>query len=227
MKYYRMLKSEFPKGAQVMIRDEMRTGKATARYEGPFTVVRREGSGNYSLKGLDGTEYSRPPQLLKLVSPEIVKDLVVPNTIFASVKEIVAHKEIGGIVYYMTRWNNQGESQDSWLKREDFVDYGPLQKYEKCLAAETAKGVTLKGLIAKKVRFQDLQESKLKVAKAGDRKMTQFNQQLAVVEQEGVTEIIATTIDLDKGQLDAIGDNWKKMDSKRHRNQSIVESDKD
>lgn len=57
--------------------------------------------------------------------------------------------------------------------------------------------------------------------------MTQFNQQLAVVEQEGVTEKIATTIDLDKGQLDAIGDYWKKMDSKRHRNQSIVESDED
>jgi len=131
MKTHRILRSEYPQGAQVMIKDEMRADKATPRYEGPFVVVRREGSGNYLLRGVDGTEYSRPPQVLKLVNPEIAEGLKVSNTIFAAVKEIVTHKEVEGVTYYRTRWKDQGSDQDSWLKQEDFVDYGTIQKYER------------------------------------------------------------------------------------------------
>ena len=83
-----------------MVKDEMRKDKASARYEGPFTVIRREGSGNYLLKGIDGTEYSRPPQVLKMVAPEILKDVVLPDTIFAAVQKIVDHKEVGDEIYY-------------------------------------------------------------------------------------------------------------------------------
>ena len=48
IKSHRMLKEDYPTGAQVMIRDEMRSSSSTPFYEGPLTIMRREGSGNYS-----------------------------------------------------------------------------------------------------------------------------------------------------------------------------------
>ena len=222
MKSHRMLKTDFPVGAQVMIRDEMRKSKDTPRYEGPFAVVRREGSGNYRLKGIDGTEYSRPPQVLKMVGPQIMKDLQMADTIFAAVDKILEHKEEGGVVYYRTRWKNQGPSQDSWLRQEDFVDYGPLQRYEKVLG---------KGTLPGEEKENQRGEENLKVARAGQKKMVEFNQiKLAGIDplsqhreelQEENTEVV---LDLDKGQLDAVGEYWRQMKSIRKRKATIVES---
>ena len=48
-----------------MIKDEIRKTKSEPAYKGPITVVRRKASGNYLLKGLEGTEYVRPPHVLK------------------------------------------------------------------------------------------------------------------------------------------------------------------
>ena len=73
---------------------------------------------------------------MKLVAPEIVSDLKIPETFYAAVKDIINHKEVDGVVYYQTRWIYQGPSQDSWLRKEDFIDYGPLQKYERNLNSE-------------------------------------------------------------------------------------------
>ena len=185
--------------------------------------VRREGSGNYLLKGVDGTEYSRPPQVLKLVAPEIVKDLRVENTIFAAVKEIVDHREFDGITYYRTRWEKGNPSQDSWLRKEDFIDYGPVQKYDKLKAAGGQKHV--KGQIEKKKEEKQSEISKKKVAKAGDRKLAEFNQQL--VESAVDVPAIPVVIDLDIEQMDAIGNYWRNMRKSRAHKPSIVESDED
>jgi transposase InsO family protein len=133
MKTHRMFKSDFLTGSQVMIRDELRSGKSEARYEGPFSVIRRKASGNYLLKAVDGTEYVRPPNVLKLVSPEILKDLVVPDTIYVAVDRILDHRDIAGVIQYKVRWKGQPPDHDSWLTQEDFVDYGPIRSYEKKL----------------------------------------------------------------------------------------------
>jgi transposase InsO family protein len=45
----------FPDGTMVMVRDENRNGKSEPRYEGPFTILRRNKGGVYVLKGRDGT----------------------------------------------------------------------------------------------------------------------------------------------------------------------------
>jgi len=172
---HRMLKADYPTGSQVMIKDEMRADKASPRYEGPFTILRRESSGKYRLKGADGTEYSRPPQVLKLASMGIAKEVILPNTIFAAVKEIVGHKEIGNEIYYRTRWKDHGPELDSWLRKEDFLDYGPLQRYERSGNK-------------KKDKEEVLLQPNLKVARAGQKKMVRFDQSVRVP-GNGYTEL--------------------------------------
>ena len=51
------------------------------------------------MKGINGTEYSQPLQVLKLVAPQVLKDLKIKDTIFAAVQKIVAHKEVDGVIY--------------------------------------------------------------------------------------------------------------------------------
>ena len=170
---HRMLKADYPTGSQVMIKDEMRTDKASPRYEGPFTILRRESSGNYRLKGADGTEYSRPPQVLKLANMGIAKEIILPNTIFAAVKEIIEHKEIGNDIYYRTRWKDHGPELDSWLRKEDFLDYGPLQRYERG---------------GNKKKEEVFLQPNLKVARAGQKKMVRFDQSVRV-SGNGYTEL--------------------------------------
>ena len=186
----------------------MRQSKDTPRYEGPFVVIRREGSGNYLLKGIDGTEYSRPPQVLKMVGSRILENLKVPDTIFAAVDKILEHKDVEGVIYYRTRWKGQGPSQDSWLKQADFMDYGPLQKYEKMLARGGLNGDEDRD---KEESSRAQKEGNLKVAKAGHKKQ----------EKADTTEVV---LDLDKEQLDAVGEYWKQMRSTRKRKVAIVES---
>ena len=134
---HRMLKEDFPSGSQVMVRDEMRTQKHQPVWEGPFTVLRRKASGNYELKGLDGTVYTRPFWVLKLVAPEIIKGLKISDTLYAAVDHIITHRElVDGSMQYQVRWEDKGPEFDTWLFAKDFVDYGPVQKYSKGLGVD-------------------------------------------------------------------------------------------
>ena len=208
MKTHRMFKSDFLTGSQVMIRDELRSGKSEARYEGPFSVIRRKASGNYLLKAVDGTEYVRPPNVLKLVSPEILKDLVVPDTIYVAVDRILDHRDIAGVIQYKVRWKGQPPDHDSWLTQEDFVDYGPIRSYEKKL------GISKRDTKVKKSQS----ESKHTLPKSNT-----YNPN----DQEKLNDKLdaTVTLDLDKDQMDAIGDYWKTMNKTRRRAPTIVEVD--
>jgi hypothetical protein len=86
------------------------------------------------LKGLDNSEYSRPPQVLKQVSPDIVKDLNLTDSIIAAVEKIVAHETLDGVTIFLVKWKDLSGEQNTWLKKEDFIDIGPIIAYEKSLA---------------------------------------------------------------------------------------------
>ena len=152
-------------------------------------------------------------------------------------------------IYYTTRWKGHGQSQDSWLRQEDFLDYGPIQKYE------------LGGQKEKESKEVGLQPN-LKVARAGQKKMVRFDQStkgsgLGIITGQdaatvakagqitgGGTElpagrpVVGTTghesvktmevlLDLDGEQQDAVGAYWKSMRASRKRKESIIESDSD
>jgi hypothetical protein len=134
---HRISKSDYVNGSYVMLRVDEKGPKYKAKYDGPFMVIRREASGGYRIKGLDGTEYVRSPDLLKLVVPEVVKNLELDNTIYAAVSKIVTHKDLDdGTRLYQVRWQNQTSKHDSWLKEVDFQDLGPIQDYERNLTKQ-------------------------------------------------------------------------------------------
>jgi len=64
-----VLLSEFADGTKVMFLDPIKGDKLAARYEGPYTVVRKTTGGSYILKDGTGAELGRgfAPSQLKLV----------------------------------------------------------------------------------------------------------------------------------------------------------------
>jgi len=229
-KTHRMLKEDYPAGSQVMVKDEMVTAKHQPRYEGPFTVMRRKESGNYELKGLVGTLYTRSPWVIKQVSPEIIKGLEVSDTLYAAVDHIVEHRVlVDGSTQYRVRWEKQGPELDSWLFEKDFIDYGPLQKYSKSQGIDTR---------TKKVRFSK-DNTKRSTGIPGIQpipKQPSIKRSTELIDQAEVDRSKANTkecsnpitIYLDKQQKEALGDYWKSTTGeRRHRNQPIVESDSD
>jgi hypothetical protein len=77
---------------------------------------------------------------MKLVVPEIMKELEVDDTIYAAVSKIVDHKDLDdGTRLYRVRWQKHSGRYDSWLKEIDFQDLGPIQDYERNLTVMKAK----------------------------------------------------------------------------------------
>jgi transposase InsO family protein len=132
VKTHRISKSDYIDGSYVMMKTYDKGPKYKAKYEGPLKVVGREASGAYRLQSLDGTEYVRSPDYLKMVVPDIVKDLNVTDTVFAAVSKVIEHQDLEDRTrLYRVRWENQTSNHDSWLKESDFNDLGPIQDYEK------------------------------------------------------------------------------------------------
>jgi len=73
----------------------------------------------------------RPPNVLKVVAPEIVKHLKLGDTIYAAVDRIIEQRVVNGKVQYKVRWKKHSAVHDSWIKREDFFDLGPILAFEK------------------------------------------------------------------------------------------------
>ena len=232
-KTHRMLKEDFPPGAQVMVRDELKSAKHQPTFEGPFTVLRRKMSGNYELKGLDGTTYVRSPWVLKLVSPEIMKGINVSETLYAAVDHIVEHRDLqDGRRQFRVRWEKQGPELDSWLFQEDFIDYGPLQKYSKSLGVDLRTKSKSQTKTPKKVRFSEMNA----------KRNAPTDSELSVDQQTGSPSVRQPIVDkqpgsqtekpnpieiyLDKVQKEALGKYWTSTTgSKRTQKPAIVESD--
>ena len=112
----------FKPGSMVMIMDELRQSKSAPKYTGPFKVVRRNKGGAYILLGPDGTEYKRPPQFLKQVSP------TMPFNPSSVVKTIVSQRKVNRQMYYLVQWED-GETE--WIHENHFNDVIPITAYWK------------------------------------------------------------------------------------------------
>jgi transposase InsO family protein len=239
-KTHRMLKEDFPAGAQVMVRDELKSAKHQPTFEGPFTVLRRKMSGNYELKGIDGTTYVRSPWVLKLVSPEIMKGINVSDTLYAAVDYIVEHRDLqDGRRQFRVRWEKQGPELDSWLFQDDFIDYGPLQKYSKSLGVD----LRTKNPKSKSKSIQKTPKKTELVDNGVDSQQDAPTAKASPVEQQTASPSVPVPtadkqpgsqldkpnpieIYLDKIQKEALGKYWKSTTgSKRTQKAAIVELD--
>jgi hypothetical protein len=97
-----IITDQFPSGAQVMIKDELRSSKMQPRYTGPYTVKRCNQSGAYILFGKNGTEYTRPPSVLKLVSQDPVS---ADTSVAVEVESVLDDKTIHDVLYNLVKPN--------------------------------------------------------------------------------------------------------------------------
>lgn len=123
-----VLHNEFPVGAKVMSLDPIKGDKLTARYEGPFTVVKRTVGGSYVLKDGSGAELGRKfaPSQLKLVLDDF------EATVTYEVKEILDHREsTEGGMEYLVSWKGYGVKDQTWEPQDNFIERKCLHDYWK------------------------------------------------------------------------------------------------
>jgi transposase InsO family protein len=118
-------KDPFPVGSLVMVWNHRKTGKLEARYEGPYTVVKRSTGGAYTLQDSTGALLSRnvPPSHLKLVSSDI------PFGDSLEVDSILDYKGPPHQRRYKVRWVGMPPSEDSWEPVSQFDDVAVIAAY--------------------------------------------------------------------------------------------------
>jgi hypothetical protein len=125
-----VLHNDFPDGAKVMTLDPIKGAKLKARYEGPYTVVRRTTHGAYELKDGTGELLTRhyAPSQLKLV----IEDL--DELPIFEVDRILEHRPsttIPGAWEYHTTW--KGYEETTWEPESHFVEQQAVPRYWKSL----------------------------------------------------------------------------------------------
>jgi transposase InsO family protein len=124
-----LLKEDLPNGAQVMIKDLLRS-KAEPRWVGPYRVLSKVGTASYRLQEPTGEEFQRlvPVDQIKVVSAE-PQDEVVEPTFF--VERIVNHRvnpETRATEYFV-KWKHYPTSQNTWEPLTSFDDNEMIRRY--------------------------------------------------------------------------------------------------
>lgn len=124
-----ILHNEFPDGAKVMALDPIQGDKLTPRYEGPFTVRRRNTGGAYELKDGTGAILGRryAPSQLKLVLDDL-DDIDIYE-----VEHITSHRNssVGGRVEYFVKWKGFPPEANTWEPEGNFIERKCIDEYWK------------------------------------------------------------------------------------------------
>ena len=118
-----------PIGAMVMTSNSVKTGKGSARYEGPYKVLRRAMGGSYELTDSQGALLPRKyaPNQIKIVSPADLED---ERESFI-VEKILQHKIESGKKFYLCKWKGYSSASNSWTAEDDFDDLEIIRNYWK------------------------------------------------------------------------------------------------
>ena len=122
-----ILHNEFPDGAKVMAVDPIQGDKLMPRYEGPFTVVRRNTGGAYVLKDGTGKLLGRnyAPSQLKLVLDDL------DDADVYEVEKILAHRSsnAGEGVEYLVKWKGYPSEANTWEPECQFIERKCIDNY--------------------------------------------------------------------------------------------------
>lgn len=120
----------FPPGAKVMMYDSTKTSKWDARYEGPFTVVRKNRGGAYVLRDeLGRLKRAVPADQLKLVWRYQGEPAVEENV--HEVKKVTDHRsEKNGKLSCFVVWKDPS-IKPGWEPVENFNDVDIIRSYWK------------------------------------------------------------------------------------------------
>jgi transposase InsO family protein len=118
---------DFPVGTLVGLLKPMRTDSMEAKYNGPFTVVKRNKGGAYTLQQRNGELLPKayPPSALKPLSDEVIKE----KEDRWEVQAIVSHRGTPGNYEYKARWKGFTPDDDTWEPAEMFDDVDTIKTY--------------------------------------------------------------------------------------------------
>jgi hypothetical protein len=128
---------DFPVGSFVVVKKKGIRKSLTPIYEGPYEVVRKTASGNYTLRDEMGLLIPRDftPSELKLVS----QDALVALEEIYEFDGIVDHRGEAGHREYKVRWKNYTAAEDSWITSDMFTDPQAITNYWKRIKGSVSK----------------------------------------------------------------------------------------
>ena len=141
---HRITMDVVPIGTKVYISTTGMHNKLYPKYRGPFTVVEYTEGGNYIVENKlkERLEDSFPLQRLKIVN-DFEKEQETSDN-FVRVEKIVDSRPIGNSEYeYLVKYEGYPESENEWVRKEDFTDTDMLNSYwmkEKGLTEKKKRG---------------------------------------------------------------------------------------
>jgi hypothetical protein len=128
--------SPYPEGSAVMIKNIKRTQKTDALWLGPYTVVRCNRGGAYTLQHQDGTILPRdvPPSQLKFLTDH-PSDFDQAD--IYQINKVTNHRQKGNKYEYLVRWKNYNGDHDSWIPYSGFIETDTITEYWKRLGKST------------------------------------------------------------------------------------------
>jgi transposase InsO family protein len=123
-----LLKEDMPVGAQVMIKDLLRTSKAEPRWVGPYWVLSKKGSSSYRLRDSSGEEFKKlvPVDQIKLVAATVDPASIEPTYVVDRLTDHRKNKSTGA-TEYLVKWK-YGE-KDTWEPVSSFEDNDLIRRY--------------------------------------------------------------------------------------------------
>ncbi len=120
--------SPYPEGSAVMLKNLKRAQKTDALWLGPYTIVRCNRGGAYTLQHQDGTILPRdvPPSHLKFLTDH-PKDYAGDD--IYQISKVLNHRKNGNKYEYLVRWHNYTGEHDSWVPYEDFIETDTITEY--------------------------------------------------------------------------------------------------
>lgn len=127
---------EFKVGSQVMIKDvtfmtnRQNAGKRAVKYNGPYTIVRQDRSGNYVLKDTDDKELPRhvPVDQIKHKDDQSINNPDADYDIY-EVENILDHRGEPQHFEYRVKWKGYPIDEASWEPAHSFLDTQCIRDY--------------------------------------------------------------------------------------------------
>jgi hypothetical protein len=110
------------------------------------------------------------------------------------------------VTLYKVRWKNQSAEFDSWLRHEDFIDYGPIQAYVKKDKRNSNSRPK------RSVNFDDNEQAH----SVNSQRLAQSVSTPSILKSRAQPEE-PVVMALDKDQTDAVGSYWRTMSASRRR----------
>ena len=114
-----------PPETTVMVRKDKIIKKLDSKYHGPYQVVEQDNLNNYILKDTDGKTINDKFPLSQ------IKKIPTDNRPLSVVQKIVNHRRDEGQTWYLVKWKDLPNSENSWVNENDFRTKECIQKYLK------------------------------------------------------------------------------------------------